>query len=219
MHASRSTGPQDIDPIIIHAMKVLERTRPAMAKTFRFRIENALNASGRKINGGKVTFGASIDFELYAQGAATFLNDHLPKLSGRIEQETLRRVSRVVQNGVKSGKSVFDLGEDVKSLFTTMSRSRAELIAQTELGIATSTGDFLGAKSTKEDLVKIWSNSRDERVRPSHQIREVRDMDARFSNGLMYPLESGAPIAEIARCRCTALYVPRDQVREWIEAA
>lgn len=52
--------------------------------------------------------------------------------------------------------------------------------------------------------IKIWDNSHDSRVRESH-VRvngERRELDEKFSNGLMYPGEIGASWKEIANCRC-----------------
>jgi len=73
------------------------------------------------------------------------------------------------------------------------------------------------------DLVKIWSHSQDGFERPSHQDKgaggvghEVREIQERFSNGLLYPLESGAPASEVVRCRCALLVVPRDEVKQWL---
>lgn len=51
---------------------------------------------------------------------------------------------------------------------------------------------------------KMWRTMLDERVRESHVRLEhqVRDIDERFSNGLMYPGDPHGPLEEIMNCRC-----------------
>lgn len=129
----------------------------------------------------------------------------------------MRQVSRIAQRAIEKGLSVDEVARDIESMFTGMAKYRAKRIATTEIGIAVSTGDFMAAEASELDLVKVWSNSRDEKVRASHQIREWREISEPFSNGLMYPLDPNGPPSEVVNCRCALLSVPRDELSDWVE--
>ena len=59
-------------------------------------------------------------------------------------------------------------------------------------------------RSTGQDVKKRWRAVIDNVTRASHRRidDEVRELEERFSNGLMYPGEPGAPHEEIQSCRC-----------------
>ena len=213
--AAPEVKPGDKGPILVKMMDVLRRTRPTAERIFRIGISKALKG-GQTINRGIVSVNAKADFTLWNKITKEFLEYHLPKLADAIEDHTLQRVSRLVSRAIEKGTTADALSSDIRSLFRNMSKSRARNIAQTEIGMAQSVADFTAAERIDIDLVKIWSSSRDDRVRPSHQIREARGISDRFSNGLLYPLEPGAPASEVVRCRCTILYVPRDEVSKYV---
>ena len=169
-------------------------------------------------NGGLVHLSGSVNMRLFNASIRDFLDDHIPFLTVEVSEETLRRISHSTMRVIEQGKTVDDLAKTIGSMFTDMAKTRALTIAQTEIGMAQTTGEFIAVQSISEnaDLVKIWSNSRDDRVRPSHQIREVREINERFSNGLLFPLEPGAPAEEVVNCRCTLLWVPRTEVNQWL---
>ena len=205
---ARVSRQSDADDIVVRALDVLRRTNPSLERIFRTSIGGALRGA-RVPNGGLVHLSGSVNMRLFNASIRDFLDDHIPFLTVEVSEETLRRISHSTMRVIEQGKTVDDLAKTIGSMFTDMAKTRALTIAQTEIGIAQSTGDFIAAQSMNMDLVKIWSNSQDERVRPTHQIREVRDIHERFSNGLLYPLEAGAPAAEVIRCRCTILWSPR----------
>lgn len=57
------------------------------------------------------------------------------------------------------------------------------------------------------NVVKQWDSAMDSRVRPSHQKLdgEVVDVDAVFSNGLLYPGDPNGMAKEVVNCRCCLL--------------
>jgi hypothetical protein len=49
----------------------------------------------------------------------------------------------------------------------------------------------------------MWISAGDGEERESHKIDgEVRAVNEPFSNGLLYPLQEGAPAREVVNCRC-----------------
>lgn len=218
LHADRSLQWPEGENILVRVVQVFQRMRAAKTRLFRTVLKPVLEHFGKRLNGGLLDFGATVDLTLVETRAVAFLDHHVPAMVGDIDTETLRRVATRVRTGIEKGLSHKEVAKSIQQLFTDMTIARAQTIAQTEMGIAASTGDYLAAAASGMELYKIWSNSRDEKVRPSHQIREAVARDDRFSNGLRYPLDPEGPVAEIVNCRCAALFVPPDELNRWVSA-
>ncbi len=63
------------------------------------------------------------------------------------------------------------------------------------------------AKDIGADVVKQWDSTLDARTRESHQQvdGEIRELDEKFSNGLMFPGDPSGGAAEVINCRCALL--------------
>ena len=63
------------------------------------------------------------------------------------------------------------------------------------------------AKERGADVVKQWDATLDARTRESHtQVDgEIRELDEKFSNGLMFPGDPAGGAAEVVNCRCALL--------------
>ena len=62
------------------------------------------------------------------------------------------------------------------------------------------------AKAKGADIVKQWDAVLDGRTRDSHRRvdGEIRELDEKFSNGLMFPGDPSGSAAEVINCRCTS---------------
>jgi hypothetical protein len=200
LEASRQIDFNDGHSIDIAVTEVLSESQKEWNKLLQVKIKGAMKLTGTQNNAGLHDLGVNIDLKLFDKQATAFAKSRVAKVSDDIAETTLKRVSVRVAEGIKNGNSIVETAKDIRDLFDEMSVSRSELIAQVETGIAASGGDYINAKATGLDLQKIWSNSQDEKVRESHQIREAVDMDDTFSNGLLYPLDPNGPIEEIANC-------------------
>ena len=62
------------------------------------------------------------------------------------------------------------------------------------------------AKAKGADIVKQWDATLDGRTRDSHRRvdGEIRELDEKFSNGLMFPGDPSGSAAEVINCRCTS---------------
>ena len=99
------------------------------------------------------------------------------------------------------------LVKDLKNRFTAISDKSVKTTARTEAGAAYNGGRLQGMKELKIEQ-KMWSTSKDAKVRPSHQIDgEVVPIDSAFSNGLMFPGDQTAGPGEVCNCRCVLLSV------------
>jgi hypothetical protein len=63
------------------------------------------------------------------------------------------------------------------------------------------------AKDMGADVLKQWDATLDARTRESHQQvdGQVRELDEKFSNGLMFPGDPSGGAAEVVNCRCALL--------------
>ncbi len=93
----------------------------------------------------------------------------------------------------------------------------SKTIARTEMGSVTCYVTHQAMHNAKIDK-KAWLASKDElgydsNVRPTHRHADEEgpiDINQAFNNGLMYPMESGAPAKEVVNCRCAEIPVADD---------
>ena len=152
---AKTITPDDEEPILIRIRRVLTGTANIWKNRLTVHFEGVLGRAGKRLNGGVLTFDSNVDLELYNRRAMQFVNEHVPKVTGDIQQTTLNRIRTAVKRGIKQGLSHVEVGREIQKAFTLMSVERSRLIAQTETGIAQSAGDFLAAKATGLDLVKV----------------------------------------------------------------
>lgn len=63
------------------------------------------------------------------------------------------------------------------------------------------------AKDAGADVLKQWEATLDGRTRDSHRMvdGEIRELDEKFSNGMMMPSDPAGGAAEVVNCRCALL--------------
>jgi hypothetical protein len=67
------------------------------------------------------------------------------------------------------------------------------------------------AKEMGADVAKKWDSTLDGKTRSSHRQvdGEIRELDDKFSNGLMFPGDPSGRAAEVVNCRCSLLQKAR----------
>ncbi len=146
------------------------------------------------------------------------LKDELYKTLGVDMTKLKKTVASEITRGIASGLLYADIARNIKNISGIPFR-RARTIVRTEAGrvqeqAAMDAGNK--AKQAGADVVKQWSAIRDGKTRPMHRLmdRQVREMDERFSNGLLFPQEPGGKAAEVINCRCTLLIRAREEMDE-----
>ena len=91
-----------------------------------------------------------------------------------------------------------------------MDMNKAMRIAKTEGHRVSQEATYNVQKKAKErgaEIVKQWDSTLDSKTRDSHRKvdGEIRELDEKFSNGLMFPGDKGAPARETVNCRCVLL--------------
>lgn len=142
------------------------------------------------------------------------------------EAAAARRVGQMVDVGMRLRTSIrdtitrtmLDAPQDLETLervvrekFGGRLPSNAATVARTETGIFASDvrRNLMVAEGVDEHE---WSASLDVHTRETHRAvdGERRPIDQRFSNGLLHPLETGAPAGEVVNCRCLELPYMRE---------
>ena len=95
---------------------------------------------------------------------------------------------------------------------------RAELIARTEghrVQVQSTMNACYNAKDRGADVVKQWDSTLDGATRPSHSKvdGEIKELDEKFSNGLMFPGDPSGGADEVCNCRCALLQRARWAVK------
>ena len=135
-----------------------------------------------------------------SNGLYNALGVNVKKLKKTITQE--------ISRGIASSLPYSDIARNISSV-SKAPLSRAKTIARTEghrIQQTSARDAQYAAKKKGADVVKQWDAALDGRTRPSHARvdGEIRELDEKFSNGLMFPGDPSGGAAEVVNCRCTA---------------
>lgn len=119
-----------------------------------------------------------------------------------------KTITQEISRGIASGLSYRDIARNINNVSGSglynakrIARTEGHRIQQTSTRDAQQTAKKMGA-----DVVKQWDAALDGRTRPSHARvdGEVRELDEKFSNGLMFPGDPSGSAEEVINCRCTS---------------
>lgn len=135
-----------------------------------------------------------------SNGLYNALGVDLAKLKKSIAQE--------ISRGIASSLSYADIARNISSV-SKAPLSRAKTIARTEghrIQQTSSRDAQYAAKKKGADVLKQWDAALDGRTRDSHARvdGEIKELDEKFSNGLMFPGDPSGGAAEVVNCRCTS---------------
>lgn len=123
------------------------------------------------------------------------------------KEEENRKLAALIAGGAVIGSIILNN----KNIKRWLGKERANLIALNEANWQFNNQEYFEAKN--KFTKKTWHTALDERVRISHSVMEgvTVDINDYFIVGgypMKYPLDdsAGAPISEIANCRCTVEY-------------
>lgn len=120
-----------------------------------------------------------------------------------------KTISHEISRGIATGMGYADIARNI-SLVSNAPLSGTKTIARTEGHRIQEASSFDAAGAAKQrgaDLVKQWDASLDGSTRDSHRQvdGEIKELEEKFSNGLMYPGDPNGGAAEVVNCRCTML--------------
>lgn len=119
-----------------------------------------------------------------------------------------KTITQEISRGIASGLPYRDIARNIGNV-SNAPLSRTKTIARTEGHRVqqTSTADAQqAAKDKGADVVKQWDAALDGKTRDSHRQvdGEIRELDDKFSNGLMFPGDPSGAAGEVINCRCTS---------------
>lgn len=127
-----------------------------------------------------------------------------------------KHITAQVSRGIANGSSFAQVAQQISFKMTGTYNTNggalgnAMRIARTEghrIQVQGAMDACYNAKEKGADIVKQWDSTLDARTRDSHaQVDgEIRELDEKFSNGLMYPADPSGGAAEVVNCRCALL--------------
>ena len=119
-----------------------------------------------------------------------------------------KNITQEISRGIASSLSYSDISRNLKNT-SGVPLYNAKRIVRTEshrIQQQSAEDSRHIAKSKGADIVRMWDAALDGRTRPSHARvdGEIRELDEKFSNGLMFPGDPSGRAAEVINCRCTS---------------
>ena len=120
-----------------------------------------------------------------------------------------RKITAQISRGVATGMSYSQMAQQLAG-YTKTGYNNAVRITRTEghrIQQESTMDACYAARERGADVVKQWDATMDANTRESHQMvdGEIRALDEKFSNGLMYPGDPSGGAAEVINCRCVLL--------------
>ena len=139
----------------------------------------------------------------------TNLSENLYKAMGHDIKDLQKKISGEISRGIAGGQMYSEISRNIAS-WARIPKNNAMRIARTEgHRIQTKSAMDAGRKAISKgaNIVKQWDSSLDKRTRDSH-VRvdgEIREMEEKFSNGLLYPGDPNGRAEQVINCRCALL--------------
>lgn len=188
-------------------------------------IRRTMRIFGDPIINGAKTWG--IEFE--SKGSIKFQNyvDAYVKkrtaaavthIEGTSIKKARRAIKEYVQESMENGEGAAWVAKNIRAQFESVSTSRSNTIARTEIGMASSSGSLEAAKALDiPDLMKEWVSTNDDRTRDDPSQADHASMNGervalneKFTvnpdASMDGPGDSSAPAEQVINCRCTLVY-------------
>lgn len=140
------------------------------------------------------------------------LYNHLGENVGMLKKHITAQISRGISTGLTSQQIAHNLAAKMTGTYNNPkgAYAYAKRIARTEghrIQCQGTMDAMYGAKEKGADVVKQWDSTLDGRTRNSHAKLdgEWKELDKRFSNGLMFPGDPNGQASEVIYCRCALL--------------
>ena len=120
-----------------------------------------------------------------------------------------KKITAEVSRGIATGMNFEQVAKQLSGI-SNIGFNNAVRIARTEghrIQVQGTMDACYKAKDKGADVVKQWDATLDSSTRESHAAvdGEIRELDEKFSNGLMFPGDPSGGAAEVVNCRCALL--------------
>lgn len=120
-----------------------------------------------------------------------------------ITKTTKDILNKIIVRGQESGTNIRDIAKEITKKIRGMEKKRAMIIARTETAATSTTTYHNGLEQA--GLEKTWwhvGGGKTDRETHLKCDKETRKPNEKFSCGLLYPHQLGAPASEIINCHC-----------------
>ena len=120
-----------------------------------------------------------------------------------ITKTTKNILNKIIVRGQESGTNIKDIAKEITQKVKGMEKKRAMVIARTETATTATTTYHNGLEQA--GLEKTWwhvGGGKTDRESHLKCDKEIRKPNEKFSCGLLYPHQLGAPASEIINCHC-----------------
>lgn len=136
----------------------------------------------------------------------TNLSESLYGAMGKDIKDLQKKIAGEISRGLSTGMMYSEIARNIAG-WARIPKNNAMRIARTEAHRIQCKAAYDAqhkAKSKGADVVKRWNATLDKRTRESHfrVDGEVRELDEKFSNGLLYPGDPDGRPEEVINCRC-----------------
>lgn len=123
--------------------------------------------------------------------------------------ELKKKITAQVSRGISTGMTYAQVAQQLAA-YTNIGFNNAVRITRTEghrIQVQSAMDAAEQAKEHGAEVVKQWDSTLDRRTRPAHKKvdGEIREIDEKFSNGLMFPGDPHGKASEVINCRCALL--------------
>lgn len=124
-----------------------------------------------------------------------------------------KKIAGEISRGFAGSMSYAKIAANI-ALISGIPKNNAMTIARTEMHriqTKASMDTCYKAREKKAEVIKFWDSTLDSRTRDSHMRvdGEQKELDEKFSNGLLYPGDPDGPAEEVINCRCALLQKAR----------
>lgn len=131
------------------------------------------------------------------------------KLYGSYMEEMKTNIRAEISRGIATADTFEHIARNISNK-TNKSFNKTMRIVRTEghrIQVEAAVDAQKKAKKAGADTLKQWDATLDGKTRKSHRKvdGEIREMDEKFSNGMMWPADSRGGAAEVINCRCALL--------------
>lgn len=148
------------------------------------------------------------------QAAVNYIKANGARTATAISNTSRKGIANQIRIGVQKNETTEQIAERIRKHYRSISESRSDTIARTEVHAAANYGSLSAAKEAVIPMDKIWVDTPDGRTRDEHveaggQKQSLRNPFIIDGEKLMFPGDSsmGASPALTVNCRCSLFYV------------
>lgn len=223
-----SRGTKDVsDPRLAEfaMLKAISEATPKIQQTIEKHLKRSSRAFGIPVLASGKAWGLDIETKSRAKfddAVAGFVRSRAERSARMIEQTSIKKgrsaLQDIIAEGVEDGQGTREIGSRLQDKFQMLTPSRAEMIARTEIAIASNQASMDAAKALEvPDLQKEWVSVQDDRTRDDPAVADHFDMngarvglDEKFlvnpDSSMDGPGDPSAPPEQVIGCRCAMVF-------------